>query len=145
MTFLKAAAPYLGGVILAVGIFIGGLYVGMNFTTTVTASIFNPGYAQKTTMTAMEDHALLTTLDTAGANKAIAYLRVREDTNILSIDSIENYADPETRYKACRLLKSIAARRAKYPEKPAQSTADIQTAVEAILKAPRVCNDKPLD
>jgi hypothetical protein len=143
MNFIKAAAPYIGAIVFSVGIFMGGLYVGMDFTTSIAASIFNPHYADKTSIDAMEDHAILTTLDTAGADKAIAYLRVREDANILSLDSIDYYADPQTRSKACRLLKAIAARRAKYPEKTTQNIGEIQAAVDAILKAPKVCNEKP--
>ncbi len=140
---LKKFAPYIGVLLIALGAFIGGLYVGTDFTITLSASLHNPNSVQDATIKAMEDHALLSYLDAGDVKKAVAYLRVKEESSILSIDLLAHYADPRTRLMACRVMKDIAQRRAKYPEKTDGSVAELQPMVDSILKAPKICNDLP--
>lgn len=139
MKQLKAVAPYLATFALACGTFVGGYYTGMTSAAKVAADIFSPVNMQDIELQVMDDDVLMFYLDRREATKAADYLRTREDGNILAIRDLSPYADARTREMACKLIKAIAQRRAKYSEKPAE-LADMQAKVDSLLKSPPMCD-----
>src|SRR6266567_4752812 len=113
---IKKLLPYLVGIIIAIGIFIGGFYFGIY----TVASMKSSSMLEDNLIQSTQTMSVLNYLDEGKVDLARQYLLLNLDSTIISINSIANYADKKSYETACNILKVIARHRkdnaAKYSE-----------------------------
>ncbi len=110
---LKKLLPYLIAIAIAIGIFVGGFYFGVQ----TFASM------KRTTM--LQDHFLQSTqiisalnyLDEGKEEQARQFLLLNLDASILSINALAEHADKQSSETACNILTGIAKHRKDNPAK----------------------------
>jgi len=137
MKYIRSISLVFFIVICGVGLFAGGAYFGVRFF----SAIQEPKFAQDTLVHAIEDHALLTYLDDNKPEKAQAYLILREDGNVLSLNLLSSEMNSDMQIKTCQLLKAISKRRSKYISRNfSDKDSDVARTVATILKNPSACS-----
>lgn len=137
--FLKVIAPYVAVVIVALVIFAAGAYCGVN----VISSISNRKIGDDQFLRSIEDHSVLLLLDQGDVQKARALLALREDGNILALDSVAPFARDDRKIAACHHLQKIAEWRESHAEIYSRTTTaderQVRQAVSETLAAPASC------
>lgn len=136
---LKAILPYFFVAIVAVGLFAGGIWVGMNFTSTILSRELALDHLVKS----IGIRATLRYLDENEIDEAHHQLTLEGDGYVMSLDELSAFVSKDTAKSICNHLKAIAKQRNSFPEKYPKPNSEpwisIDQKVQSILKEPRAC------
>ena len=139
---LRLAAPYVLVVICAVGLFAAGAYSSIHF---VVSSIFNPKLGQDAIARLAEHASTLGPLDADDPAKAHAFMKMREDADLLWLDNLAPYLSDDEAKNACKLMRNIAERRSKNQSRYSRSITgdlvepELALALNDALAHPKAC------
>ena len=108
---IKKLLPYLATILVAIGIFVSGLYSGLHIFDSIKSTTLLQDEMVKST----ELMSLIFYYENHDAESARQYLLLQQDATILSLDGLMPYADDKSYKTGCSILKGIAKHRKEHP------------------------------
>lgn len=103
----KKLLPYLVAIAMAIGIFVGGFYVGIyTFTSLKRSTLLQDNFIQSTQIISAVNY-----LDEGKEEQARQFLLLNLDASILNINALAQNADKQSYETACNILTGIAKHR----------------------------------